>query len=133
MLRWKGFSIEIDQACRMIMLKQEYSQKVYLTTLFNAFKYEVRVEKHHRILMQGKVFKALQDYIAYQRHLMQINLTSLHLQKARKKALLKACMDALRNYKERKKHGIMAYALNQDMIPALNETASFNKLKSKAI
>jgi hypothetical protein len=59
-----------------------------------------------------------------------VNLTSLHLQKARKKALLKACMDALRNYKERKKHGIMDYALNQDMIPALNETASFNKKKS---
>jgi hypothetical protein len=70
LLRWKGFSIEVDQACRMIMLQREYSQKAYLTTVFNAFRYEVRGEKHHRILMQGKVFKALQDYIAYQRHLM---------------------------------------------------------------
>ena len=61
------------------MLKQEYSQKFYLTTLFNAMKYEIRVKKHHRIVMEGKVFKAWLDYIAYNRHLMQINLTSLHL------------------------------------------------------
>ena len=115
------------------MLKQEYSQKFYLTTLFNSFRHEVRLQKHHRIVIQGKVFKAWQDHLAYQRHLMQINLTSLHLQKARRKALLKACVDALRNYKEKKKFGIMDYALNQDMIPALNDTSSFNKKKAQAI
>jgi hypothetical protein len=47
--------------------------------------------------------------------------------------LLKACTDALRNYKERKKFGIMDYALNEDMIPALRETAAFNNSKSLAI
>ena len=62
LVRWKNFSIDIDQACRMIMLKQEYSQKCYLTTLFNAFRHEVRVQKHHRIVMEGKVFKAWQDF-----------------------------------------------------------------------
>jgi len=65
LVRWKNFSIEINQACRMILLKQEYSQKFYLTTLFNAFKYEVRVQKHNRIVTEGKVFKGWLDHLAY--------------------------------------------------------------------
>lgn len=57
----------------------------------------------------------------------------MHLAKARNKALMKACNDALRNYKEAKKFGIMDYALNQDMIPALEATAGANKAKKESI
>ena len=38
LLTWKDWSIELEQNVRVVLLKREYANKFFLTTMFNELK-----------------------------------------------------------------------------------------------
>ena len=115
LVRWKNYSERLGHECRLHLLRREYAQKFMLTTIFNAFRRELHIAKHHRISVELLVVKAWRDRIAYKKQLMRQNLLSLKFMKRATRNTLHCCFLGLKMHKEVKKHQIVQHALTEDM------------------
>lgn len=131
MLLWKTHDMELDAACRLIMLRREHVQKIFLTSVFQAFKQEVYQMRKLRILHLGRIWKAWQDYVMSRRHGLLYNLSIMKFTQVNQTYHIKVCFDALKYNKAKRAAKLMETALRQDMDVALQQHEETNKKIAK--
>ena len=130
---WKNFSMVLENACRMRMLQVGYTEKLYLSQLFNQMKSVLRFQKQKRIRALNSYVKAWKDACHYNRHLMQSNMAAIQFGKVNTSYSLRSYFNALRQNAETKKFKLLDHAVKKDMNIAIAQTAEFNKNKSIAL
>ena len=77
--------------------------------------------------------KAWQDYVVYNRNLMQANMAAIQFGQTNRKYTMQSVFNALRQHTEVKKFSMMSTAVESDMNVAISETEQFNKDKTSAL
>lgn len=67
---WRGYSNVLNHHCRVHILHQEFTQKVFLSQVFSQMKFVLRNDKRRRIRCLNQYVKAWSEYCRYNRHLM---------------------------------------------------------------
>ena len=94
--KWKAYSTALGHAVRVRVLQIEYSQKLYLSQCFNQMRFTLRNEKRRRQRTLNSFVKAWQDYVRYNRHLMQANMAAIAFGKTNSNFMLRSVFDAIR-------------------------------------
>lgn len=123
----------MGHACRVRILQIEYSQKLYLSQVFQQMRTALKNQRRLRHMYLNTYVKAWKDYIAYNRHLMQKNMAAIQFGKENQRYIMKNCFDALRQESETAKYEAMYRAVKEDMDPAIESTAKWNMNKDRAI
>jgi hypothetical protein len=130
---WKAYSCLLEHSCRVRCLQLDITTKAYLSQLFSQMRLTLRNEKRVRQMYLNSYLKAWQDYVVYNRQLMQTNMAAIQFGQINRKYTLQACYNTLRQHTETKKHGMMKNAVEDDMDIAIQETEQFNQDKMKAL
>ena len=124
--RWNRYSQELEYHCRVTLLHRDFTRKSFLTQSFTEMRVCTTIAKQDRFRVLNKYFKALQDYKAYNRHLMQANMAAIAFRNNNSQYTLRCCFQGLRNYTEKNKFILLRYAVNEDMNVAIADTEKFN-------
>jgi hypothetical protein len=100
---WTRYSNELEYHCRVRVLHLGYTRKQFMSHAFHEFRNQIRVEKQNRVRYLNSFFKAWQDYIRYNRHLMQANMAAIAFRQRNHEFTARACFQALKLYTEQKK------------------------------
>ena len=76
-LQWKNWSMRLEHEVRVTILKQEFSQKIFMTSVFNAIKYHTQKSKHRGNFLKQKCLKALEDNVKHKKQQLRQNVFAL--------------------------------------------------------
>jgi len=71
MNRWTIYSKTLIAECRLVLLRKEYTNKVFLTQAFNSFKQEIWLKKRCKYRAKFTALKAWQSHLAYKKYMYQ--------------------------------------------------------------
>jgi stress-induced morphogen len=110
----------------MKVLHMNFTKKVFMSQVFYQLRTTCRREKQFRQRKLNQFYKAWQNYIQYNRHLMQSNMASIAFRDSNKIYTIRAVFNALRQHTETKKHALLEHAVKFDMDVAIKDTKDFN-------
>ena len=67
-LVWKSFSDILEHECRVVLLKRELAERMYLTGVFSNLKQWCLANRQHRLRAMGHAFKGWRKYQALRRY-----------------------------------------------------------------
>lgn len=132
-LSWKNYSYDLGSVVRIQILKLEYANKFYLSSLFGVLKQQTFLMRQKRHRKMRLVIKGWHDYMSYRKQIVKANLQAIKFARAAVQSNLQAYFDALKTHKEMKKHEIMNQALKADMDVALESFTAFNTKSSQEV
>ena len=119
-MRWKQWSLELDRACRLELLRRQYAETMFLANLQAELKAHSRVKRHLKLTTQVRFFKYWKDYVSHRKCLRGLNQTAYLFLIENTRHTLLECFLALRHHKETKKVEIMQSAIHNDVDQSLN-------------
>jgi len=104
-----------------------------LSHAFHELRNQTKFEKQRRIRCLNSFYKAWQDYIRYNRHLMQANMAAIAFRQSNELYTMRACYQALRQYTESKKYALLNHAVKNDFDVAIAGLKTFTADKTKSL
>ena len=98
--RWRQFSVNIDQQCRIELLKREYAHTLFIQNMHATFKYNASDLKRKRLNQLRHLFKTWRDYQAEQQYLLRQQVNSLRFMCLNQEMVKQQCFYALKVHKE---------------------------------
>ncbi len=120
---WRNYTVALDKEVRLNMLAREFAHKHTMTTLFQGFRYGVRMVKARRQNRLFHLFKAWKDSLQHKKYMLNSHMATLRLLAENDNTLLKGCFDALKHNKEEEKCAKTEFVLvNEEvaMVESLN-------------
>lgn len=100
LLKWRFNGHEVEFRCRAVMLQRDYGRKIFMTSLFQAWRRETVESAKHRLLTLGKVWKAWNDYLEYKKQLALQQMTSMRFAITYEQYKLRVCFNAIKLNKQ---------------------------------
>ena len=73
---WRKNLEEINKKCRILLLQKEYSQKIYLQSIFQAIKNEAKNQRKLKYLRLIKIFDEWKKQIIKKKHIIELDKSS---------------------------------------------------------
>ena len=104
---WKRWSYDLGFQCRLELLRQEYTQKMFKTALSGSMKYTLTDQKHLKRAKLNLILKAWREMVLYNNHVRKTNRAISKFESVNTRYTLYQCFSALRLHKEDKKTEIL--------------------------
>ena len=73
---WRKNLEEINKKCRILLLQKEYSQKIFLQSIFQAIKNEAKNQRKLKYLRLIKIFDEWKKQIIKKKHIIELDKSS---------------------------------------------------------
>lgn len=73
---WRRNLEEINKKCRILLLQKEYSQKIFLQSIFQAIKNEAKNQRKLKYLRLIKIFDEWKKQIIKKKHIIELDKSS---------------------------------------------------------
>ena len=73
---WRRNLEEINKKCRILLLQKEYSQKIFLQSIFQAIKNEAKNQRKLKYLRLIKIFDEWKKQIIKKNHIIELDKSS---------------------------------------------------------
>ena len=73
---WRRNLEEINKKCRILLLQKEYSQKIFLQSIFQAIKNEANNQRKLKYLRLIKIFDEWKKQIIKKKHIIELDKSS---------------------------------------------------------
>jgi hypothetical protein len=123
--RWRQWSIQLNEQCHLELLKRQFTQNMYLSTLHSNLTERTSHLKHLKKTRMIRIWKCWVAYVNHRKLMLQLNVQAIKFLEANRLLTLQQCYSAMRLSKESSKGEIVESAVTNEMDRDLEQLSKF--------